>query len=172
MKLPRSGLVQHTLGEDKMANESDILWGMYLEHTRQGRHHESLRSTMTNMSIAICAGVLGLFALDNSPTTIHIIFSFFLIFLGGFGAVFSATHYERFRMHMGRAKGYRDALEQLLPETNIKSIKRKADSRIIEKYPRLSKLRLFWFWVSIHLLIAVTGGILASWSIAGVCAAA
>ena len=92
-----------------MADKTDILWGMYQEHAIQGRHHESQRSVMTNLAFAICAGVLGLFALDKNPSTVHVIFSLFLVFLGGFGAI-SAKHHERFSMHIESARGYRDAL--------------------------------------------------------------
>lgn len=146
-----------------MSDEADILWGMYKEHTTQGRHHEIQRAAMTNLIMAICAGVLGLFALDKSPTTIHLVLAIFLVVLGLFGAVFSAKHYERFSMHMERARGYRDALEQALPSTNIKEIKDAADFKAKKKYPKLFDLRLFWFWMALHVVVAAVGLILSIW---------
>jgi len=151
-----------------MTDKTEILWRMYQEHLTQGRHHETQRSTMTNLFVSICAASLGLFALGKDPMWVHLFLSLFLIALGIFGAVFSAKHYERFWMHIERARGYRDALERCIPETGLKSIKEAADKRAKEKYPKLYSLRLFWFWIFIHVLIVLIGLVLSIWSSAHV----
>jgi hypothetical protein len=71
-----------------------------------------------------------------------------LLLLGAFGALFSAKHYERFSFHMERARGYRDALERFLPNTQIKAMKQAADDRTRDEFPRLYDLRIFRFWVA------------------------
>jgi hypothetical protein len=45
-----------------LKDKSDILWGMYQEHTTQGRHHEVQRASMTNIIIVVAGGVLALIA--------------------------------------------------------------------------------------------------------------
>jgi hypothetical protein len=152
------------LGDVPMAQETDVLLAMYQENTAQGRHHEIQRSTMTNLVVAICAGILGLFALDKTPSSINAILAAFLVVLGCFGALFSAKHYERFSMHNQRARGYRAALEAFLPETRLKAIKRSADAQAEKEFPHLFKLRLFRFWVLLHLSVSVVGLVLLVWS--------
>jgi len=85
--------------------------------------------------------------------------------LGFFGGLFSAKHYERFSMHTQRARGYRDELEKLLPSTRIKAIKLAADQIARSEFPRLHELRLFWFWISLHVVVSAIGIVLLFWSI-------
>src|SRR5437868_4603714 len=92
----------------------DVLWKMYEENVTEGRHHETQRATVTNLVIAIAAAVLGLVTYDKAITHLDLPLTIFLVFLGVFGAAFSSKYYERFRLHMKRAKKYRNALDKLL----------------------------------------------------------
>ena len=102
--------------EDDNAPSRDVLWKMYQEHCTQGRHHETQRSTVISTLLAISAAVIGVITLDRNivyPADLPL--SVTLIFIGVFGAGFSMKHYERFSLHMERARRYRDALDALLP---------------------------------------------------------
>jgi hypothetical protein len=144
-------------GVCEMAQDTDVLWGLYQEHCDQGRHHENQRAAVTNVIIAIAAGVLGIASLDQSLDKTDIPMTLFIVILGLFGALLCAKHYERFEMHAERYRKYRDELEQLLPSTKIRQLKEEADKKHNRRYPRLHKVRLFWLWVGIHLGIAVFG---------------
>src|SRR4026207_1895475 len=96
-----------------MADRSDFLWGMYQEHTTQGRHHESQRASLTNYIIVVAGGLVAFIA-NRDVTKVKWPIATFLIIIGLFGAFFTAKQYERFRFHMVAAGKYREELERLV----------------------------------------------------------
>jgi hypothetical protein len=140
-------------------DDKDVLWGMYQEHCTQARHHETMRATMSNLMLALSGGILGLVSFkelsrDTWPITL------FLAFLGSFGAVFSAKHYERFRFHTTAAAEFRYKLQTLLSGTDLGAIRKLAGERHREKHPLIGRIRLHYFWNGLHAAIAVLGVIL------------
>lgn len=139
-----------------MKDKTDSLWGMYLEHTTQGRHHEVQRATVTNFIIIVSGGILA-FVANGGVTRDKWILASFLILIGLFGALFSAKQYERFRFHMVAAGKYRKELEQLI-DNSLTGIRMTALSKHKSEFlPVLVKLRLHYFWSGFHLLIASLG---------------
>lgn len=139
----------------------DVLWKMYQEHCTQGRHHETQRSTVAAALIAISGGVIGLITFDKAVTATDLPLAFFLFVLGAFGAVFSAKHYERFSLHMERARRHRDALDKLLPGTPLKQLKKDADEKHAKEFPHLEGVRLHRFWFWLYALLATLGIVLS-----------
>lgn len=138
----------------------DVLWKMYQEHCTQGRHHETQRATVAGAFIAISGAVVGLITFDKSISSADLPLILFLILLGAFGAVFSAKQHERFRLHMERARAYRDELDKQLAGSPLKRLKREADAEHNGKYPRLSDLQLNRFWIALYIFVAGLGLIL------------
>ena len=141
-----------------MKDKSDILWGMYQEHTNQGRHHEVQRASMTNINIVVAGGVLAFIAQGGIARDEWLLASF-LIILGLFGALFSAKQYERSRFHTRSAGKHREELEKL-SQTDLSSIRDDAKKEQKTKFPKLEPLRLHWLWIIVHLLIAGLGLVL------------
>lgn len=142
-----------------MKDDSDFLWGMYQEHTTQGRHHETQRASVTNFIIIVAGGTLAFIA-NKGVTRDQWILAVFLIIIGLFGALFSAKQYERFRFHMIAAGKYREALETIL-KSNLGSLRAEAKKDHEKNYSRfLVKLRLYYFWIFFHMLITLLGIIL------------
>jgi len=142
-----------------MKDDTDFLWGMYQEHTTQGRHHETQRASVTNFIIIVSGGILAFIA-NKGVTRDQWVLAAFLIIIGLFGALFSAKQYERFRFHMVAAGKYREALETLL-KSNFGTIRAEAKNDHEKKYSKLLvKLRLYYFWIFLHLLITALGLIL------------
>lgn len=159
----------------------DILWKMYEEHVTEGRHHETQRATVTNLVIAIAAGILALVTFDKAITLIDLPLTIFLIFLGVFGAAFSSKYYERFELHMKRAKEYRNALDDLLStqvddsKRFLKGLKKAADEAHEQSFLATSQGKTNWqrwmtfiyrrglyqLWISFHLLITLLGLVLS-----------
>jgi len=139
-------------------DESDFLWGMYQEHTTQGRHHEVQRTTMTSVLVAIAAGVLAFISNKDVPL-IKWPLALFLIITGCFGAVFSAKHTERARLHMSIAGSYRTTLEAMLGN-GLASIRERAETKHRKEWRRMERRRLHNFFIGLHLLIAMLGLIL------------
>jgi len=142
-----------------MTEETDFLWGMYQEHTNQGRHHETQRASVTNFIIIVAGGAIAFIA-NKNVTKDQWILAVFLIVIGLFGAIFSAKQYERFRFHMKAAGRYRQALEQnYKPE--LGDIRDDARLEHEKKFSKLLvSLPLYSFWIALHLLIAILGIIL------------
>lgn len=142
-----------------MKEETDFLWGMYQEHTTQGRHHETQRASVTNFIIIVAGGAIAFIA-NKSVTKDQWILAVFLIVIGLFGAIFSAKQYERFRFHMKAAGRYRQALEQnYKPE--LGDIREEARIEHEKQFAKLLvSLPLYSFWIALHLLITLLGVIL------------
>jgi hypothetical protein len=92
----------------------------------------------------------------------------FLIVIGVFGCIFSAKQYERFYVCMERARQYRLALQEAVPGSNIIELKRTADRKALERFPRLHVWRLGVFWIALHALIAAFGVLLCILAVVGV----
>ncbi|MBY5442813.1 hypothetical protein HFO93_04865 [Rhizobium leguminosarum] len=142
--------------EDKL--KADVFWKMYSEHCVQGRHHETQRSTVIGVTLAVAAALVGIATFDRALGGIlDIAVSVFLIFLGLFGAGFSMKHYERSKIHMERARGYRDALDAMLSGRPIQTIKAIADATHGNKFPKMQKWRLHYWWIALNSAISVLG---------------
>lgn len=168
----------------------DMFFKMYQEHCTHARHHETQRSTVSTILLAIAAGVMGLVKYDEKIDSLDFPLSIFLIVLGLFGALFCLKQSERFRLHTDRAKKYREAVDELLPDRTetflssstlfelpkeikeskpsfvvdpkpIKAFKSLADKEHEIKYPIWSKTRLITMWAVLHLLVAILGIVMA-----------
>ena len=151
--------------DDKIA--ADVFWKMYLEHCTQGRHHETQRSTVNSAIVAVAAAVVGIVTFDKTiaaPTDLPL--ALLLVALGAFGAGFSMKHYERFNLHMERARRHRDALDALLKGQPLRRLKNEADLTHNGKFPRLHKWRLHYWWLALNLIVAIVGvalSVIAMW---------
>ncbi len=93
----------------------DLLWKMYSENTTHGRHHETQRSTVSNLILVLAGALLTFTTVDKAINRADLPAAILVAAIGLFGAVFCAQHYARYRQHVERAKHYRTALDALLP---------------------------------------------------------
>lgn len=143
-----------------MADSADILWNLYQEHSTWERHHEEQRASVTNILLAVAAGVLSVITFKEGLTRSDLPLTLFLIMQGLFGALFVAKQYERFARHQRLAGKYRQALNDTFPESQIIALRELADQEQARKFRILYKLRLHQLWVGLHLLIALFGVVL------------
>src|SRR5262245_45115208 len=115
------------MSPEEKAALRDVLWKMYQEHCTQGRHHETQRAAVATAVLAIAAAAIGLATIDKGLTQVDLPATVFLVAVGVFGAIFAYKHYERFSMHMKRARHYRDELDSLLFGSPLKRLKKLAD---------------------------------------------
>ncbi len=152
---------------EEISRSCDVLWKMYQEHCTQGRHHEVQRATVVSAIMAISAALIGIVTFDKSiSATTDLPLTLMLVGFGAFGAGFSMKHYERFNLHMERARRHRDALDALLPGQPLRQLKLEADLAQGRKFPRLHKWRLHYWWLALNLFVAVLGialSVMAVW---------
>jgi hypothetical protein len=147
-------------GPLKDNDAKEILWRLYQDNYDNARHHESQRSTVTNFIILIAGGIgtivsVGGFTRQDLPLTL------LLVGLGIFGALFSSSHYERYKRSKERAKAYLRELDFILFESEkeiFKKIKITTDDKRKKKHPTLNKLYdVHWLWMFLPLMVTVLG---------------
>jgi hypothetical protein len=143
-----------------MTDKYDLLWNIYQEHCNWERHHENQRSSVTNILIAVAAGVLGIIALDGKLAPTDLPLTIFLIIQGVFGSIFVAKQYERFARHQRLANKYRQELNDGYLDAKIVQLRKEGDLEQERQYKYLSKLRLHQLWVYLHLSFAIFGLVL------------
>lgn len=149
-------------------DKADLWLKLFQEYASEARHHEQQRATVTGFFSALAAGVLTLVGFDKSLNLSDLPAALFLTAIGVFGCIFSAKQYERFYVCMERARQYRGALEEAVPGSRVLELKRIADKRAADRFPRLHHWRLGVFWVALHAVIATFGVLLAIMSAVGV----
>lgn len=139
-----------------MANDTDLLLALYLDDLAYARHHENLRSTITNLILVVGAALGGLIGFDQAIDSSDIPAAVFLIIVGVLGAIFCYKHYERFHSHYARAREFRTKLDDL---TGLEIIKMKelADEKHRDKFPRAHRLSVGWLWTAFPLSVSVLG---------------
>lgn len=142
--------------------KEEYLWRMVNEHMTQARHQEILRSSMTTLLVTLSGAIVGLITFDKELSTTDLAPSILLFFLGVFGVLFSAKHYERFNYHIARVRSYRNALERCFPEIQWKELREEADSYHASKFARLAKQRQSSLWLVLHGVNAALGLVLAA----------
>lgn len=147
---------------------AELLWKLFQEYASEARHHEQQRATVTGFFSALAAGVLTLVGMDKTLSLSDLPASLFLVVIGIFGCLFSAKQYERYYVSMERARQYRLALQDEVPGSRILELKKIADKKAAERFPRLHVWRLGLLWVALHALIALFGVLLAVLSAIGV----
>lgn len=135
----------------------DLLWRMYEDNREYARHHENQRSTASNLTMVVSAGILGLLTLDQKLNISDLPLTAFLFLIGLFGAVFSAKHYERVRLHLYRANQYLSRLETLVPGSDIDALKVAGSRETKNRFPVLYHVQLNKFWIGLHLFLSFVG---------------
>jgi hypothetical protein len=141
--------------------EQLALLEMYKEHAAQARQHESQRQQMTALVVAVAAALVGFVAANLKAPTVGLFApGVFLIFLGGYAALFSRKHYERNRMHTAVMDAFRQQLERRLDNVQLGLIREQAEAAHNHRFPSLHKRRLHLFWDWLNGSVAVVGLIL------------
>lgn len=149
-------------------DKADLYLKLFQEYALEARHHEQQRITVAGFFSALAAGVLTIVGIDKTLNVADIPASLFLIIVGVFGCIFSAKQYERYFVSMERAREYRTVLEDNIQGSNILGLKKIADKRANERFPRLHNWKFGLLWVALHSLIVLFGILLLVLSIIGI----
>lgn len=105
--------------EEIRDSDREYLWRMYQENMTQARHHETQRSTVATLLLAITGVVMSVLSQPEVAPGSRWPLQLFLCLLGLFGFAFSLKQYERFEEHLQRARLFRDALDTTFQSTTI-----------------------------------------------------
>jgi hypothetical protein len=146
---------------------------LYEEERTQARQSENQSSALTNLILIFVGAGLAFISADGIETS-DLVLSVPIVLVGAYGAVFSAKYFERWYRHWHRAAGYRSQLLELNPdiESRLREYSHARDARksdryeveAAERFPHLSKLKLYRLWVAFHagvILIGVALSVLA-----------
>lgn len=143
---------------DKSEHELDAWVRMYEEQVRHARHHESLRSSSTNIAVVVSAAVLGLFATDLASDQRWML-ALFLIVINSYGLIMSLKHYERSRLHHAVSGRYRNVISEASKFDSyvLNELRRDAQSEHKERRWLMWRVRAYWMWCGLHALLALLG---------------
>lgn len=139
-------------------DKAEILWRMYNEHVTMGRHHETQRSAMSQIILAVAGALVAFFGTTTSPQNKWVV-ALFIVLLGAFGVLFSAKPYERSKFHMGAAGLHRKELEGIVG-VDLGKIRKDAEDNQRREFPCTEGWSLNQFWTRLHVLIAMFGVVL------------
>lgn len=138
-------------------DKEEIYFKLYQEEWIQCRHHGDLRAKVTSVLLAAAGAITALVVMDRQITGIDFIPGFILSLMGVFGAIVTLKQHERFSFHLERARAYRNELERIKPDLNLRLLRNNAESISQSKHAILFKLRLDTLWAIIHLIICGIG---------------
>lgn len=147
-----------------MADDTQVLIEFCKQCWVEAKQSEDQRATLTNIILGVASAVTVLIVQKGlSKDTLPL--SILLIILGFYGAIASEKLYERYQMHSTRASVYRERIDELHPNAQILARRSEGFKRHDPNFPRLGKIRLHYLWLTLHLIIALSGLILTIMSI-------
>jgi hypothetical protein len=130
-----------------------MMWKEIREHARQ---HEAQRSVATNMVLLLASASVGLmvtvkFGYRTVPLAVA------TTLLGAFGFLLSAKHYERAERSTTLAIEFERRLDALDEGLRIAATRAAGESISKAAHPILFAVRLNKVWLSLHVLVLLTG---------------
>ncbi len=152
-----------------MADKADVLLALFSEERSQARQSEDQRATLSNIILVIVGAGLA-FVTDRGLGASALAVSVPMALIGVYGAIATGKYFERWYRHWMRSYAYQAQLFQLYPDIDARlsqysheQTRHRKDvyeSEAEERFPRLSRLRLYRMWIALHCAIAGGGLVL------------
>ena len=151
-----------------MKDAEDLWLELYREHMAWGRHHEQQRTSITGTFVTLAGGIMAVVTLGDCIDRPDLAPCGLLVGVSVFGALFSLKQHARSRLHVRRAKFFRENLDRKVQGADLAATKSAAD--LEAEGPILSNIRLGILFAGLHLVSALLGlllilGILCGWFI-------
>ena len=141
-----------------MSNEITFL-ELYKDNREHARHHETQRTTMSNLILIITAAVSAMVSIDSKLSTNDLPLTLFISFLGIFGVIFTIKYGCRFGYHLSVS---RKILENSSKETFDIVSKFQRTSESESKYPKwIVMYANTYFWIVLHSCLIIYGAVLS-----------
>lgn len=136
-----------------------VLLKMYEESMIQRRHHETSRTTLSNILIAIDAVLIGLIV-DNGIEKTDLWLVLLLMYFSIFGILSSISFLERYNLYWRKSRVFREQMDIVMEDTMIKDAIKEAESYEDPKekrWPRnicsCFRHHVLWCWLHIPVFI-------------------
>lgn len=139
--------------------KEDSVLAYWKDHREQMRQSENQRAVLTNYILLIAAALSG-FVVQQQFNLRTLPLSILTMAVGLYGAVSAAKYHERADYHLTQARALTRTLVQAGSLPDADTALENARQAHYNQYPRLSRIRLYWLWISLHLGIASYGTVL------------
>jgi hypothetical protein len=135
------------------AEDREYLKMMYEEQAEHARLHEELRGAATSLFMALIAGLLAFAVTEGAEPRREWVAGATIIVVSLVGFSITYKHYERYKMHLSRLRGFRSSLE-LSITLSLRSINpewttyHEEQHRFSHKWPTLHAQWLFIYFVT------------------------
>jgi hypothetical protein len=138
-------------------DQADVVWQLVKDNFEQARAHETYRANIATLVITLTGILVGTLSIDLGPRHHRVIYLAIAV-LGLYGALASAKHYERFRMHVAIAQHFLDRLRTL----SILTVDVNNEFREFQKARKwshsiLAAISLNWLWTGFPALLGLVG---------------
>ena len=138
-------------------NEQDVIWQLIKDNFEQARAHEQYRANIATLVITLTGILVGTLSVDLGSRHHRVIY-LVVALLGLYGALASAKHYERFRMHVAIAQHFLDKLRELgIFTVNLNEEFRNFQKKRQWSHSTLASISLNWLWTGFPALIGLVG---------------
>jgi hypothetical protein len=144
-----------------MSDKVDILLKYWEEERAQGRQSENQRATVTNYIIIISSLIIT-FVVNNKLEFYLWPLAIMLVFLGVFGIVITRKYYERWKLHMSRAKYLMEEAQGILDIDTSVAMKKgrkehKEDCQKNYLFKNIHAFPLYKLWDVFYIFIILIG---------------
>jgi hypothetical protein len=139
-------------------NESEIVWQLVKDNFEQARAHEQYRANIAALVITLVGILVGTLSITGLGSHHRQIVYLAIAVLGLYGALASAKHYERFRMHVAIAQHFVDKLRELkVLSIDVNDEFRKFQTARKWRHSWLAALSLNWLWTGFPAALGLVG---------------
>ena len=144
-------------------DQSDVVWQLVKDNFDQARAHESYRANIATLVITLTGILVGTLSVNLGPGH-HWVIYLAMTVLGFYGALASAKHYERFRMHVAIAQHFLSKLKDVGVLTiDVNDEFKKFQKARTWPHSALASLSLNWLWTGFPAAVGLTGLGLLLW---------
>ncbi|HEY3304927.1 MAG TPA: hypothetical protein VGL70_15490 [Candidatus Binatia bacterium] len=127
--------------------EADVLWQLIKDNFEQARAHETYRADISKLVITLAGILVGTLSVTGVTPRGEKVVWLAVGVLGIYGALASAKHYERNRMHVATAQHLLDKLKDLAGfQSDLNKVFKDFQSARNWKHSPLASLSLNWLW--------------------------
>lgn len=142
-------------------SEIEVLWQLIKDNFEQARAHETYRADISKLVITLVGILVGTLSVTGATARQQMLVWFAVGVLGVYGAMASAKHYERNRMHVAIAQHLLEKLRQEARFTSdLNVVFRDFQQNRKWTHSALASLSLNWLWTGFPALLGI-GGLLA-----------